>query len=154
MTNDRPHRGITNFLDADFETWFEDLAMGLDHKAKPVSWGNDAKTLVSLDPAGPSPATVGKTGAEGSCAALWRAIIWQAFIDATAFGNENIPAWAKPQFPGNTRSSARAWLLGYSPNFEEVCDHAAIDPQAVRLRAKELEKRGWAMPRKNPRVSD
>ena len=112
------------------------------------SWlGNHLAETAWLDAAGPGESgrrTVAP-GADGGCVGLWRAVIWQAFLDATAFGNEEIPAWARPKVGEPARRGARAWLLGGSKNFDEVCQLAQIDPTAVRARARDLERQDWEM---------
>lgn len=73
---------------------------------------------------------------------LWRAVIVQAFDDATGdpqseksnFGrdsNDEIPA-------------AREWLTEDYEDFEFVCDLAGVEPDAVRNRAMISKKMGWA----------
>ena len=117
-------------------------------------WAGDVPTDAFLEPAWFDAAGPGETGRghgeiglDGGCTSLWRAVIWQAFLDATAFGNDEIPAWAKPKVGESARRGARAWLLSRSKNFDEVCLFAQIDPIAVRSRARDLERAGWEMPR-------
>jgi hypothetical protein len=43
------------------------------------------------------------------------------------------------------REEARAWLLGTSKYFEEVCDAAEVDADAVRDAAKRLHDCYWVM---------
>lgn len=59
---------------------------------------------------------------KGASVALWRAVITQAFTDAC---NDNKGA-------ALDRQQARAWLLGTSPDFAEVCALALLEPDHVR----------------------
>jgi hypothetical protein len=44
------------------------------------------------------------------------------------------------------RNIARAWLLGNSKDFREVCHLAQLDPEAVRDNAQRLARQGWPSP--------
>jgi len=161
MDNAPRRRGTTALLNLDFDTAIEDRGLALGHAAagqqsteEPV-WAGDGCVSNSfadvawLDAAGPG--ETGRRGsaigADGGCIGLWRAVIWQAFLDATAFGNDEIPAWARPKVGESARCGARAWLLSRSENFDQVCQQAQIDPEAVRARARDLERQNWQMPR-------
>ena len=70
--------------------------------------------------------------------ALWRAVILQAFQDAT-HGTHNARTNRKPRRPsaslGLHARTAREWLLGNSHDFRTVCDLAGLNPDAVRRSA-------------------
>ena len=71
--------------------------------------------------------------------ALWRAVINQAFLDAT-YGMHNARTnHNKPRRPSSSlRTYARAardWLLGKSNDFRMACDLAGLHPGAVRRSA-------------------
>ena len=72
-------------------------------------------------------------------AALWRAVVLQAFQDAT-LGLHAASARRKPRLPSATRRTharaARDWLLGGGVHLHRVCDMAGLDPEAVRSKAK------------------
>lgn len=65
---------------------------------------------------------------------LWRAVLLQAFVDATE--SDEIANVSTAQ----ARDMARAWFFAVSASaqrdFEGVCDLAALDPFAVRSIAK------------------
>lgn len=109
--------------------------------------GNQFAEAAWLDAAGPGEGgrRSVSVGYDGGCIGLWRAVVWQAFLDATAFGNEEIPDWARPKVGEPARRAARAWLLGGSQNFDEVCHFAQVDPAAIRTRARTLERQGWEL---------
>ena len=71
---------------------------------------------------------------------LWRAVITQALMDAAS---RSTKSEAK-----RTRSAALDWLLSSSSDFETVCDHAGLDPDYVRTRARQALERGfeWRLP--------
>ena len=71
---------------------------------------------------------------------LWRAVITQALMDAAS---QSRKSEAK-----RSRSAALAWLLDGSSDFETVCDHAGLDPDYVRSRARQALARGfeWRLP--------
>ena len=153
--DDAPRRrGTTAVLTPDFDTAFEDRGMALGQGVAEPVWAGDGVAQSFTEPAWFDAAGPGETGrrqggigADGGYTGLWRAVIWQAFLDATAFGNGDIPAWAKPKVGESARRGARAWLLSRSKNFDEVCQFAQIDPNAIRARARDLERQGWEMPR-------
>lgn len=60
--------------------------------------------------------------------ALWRAVITQAEEDAVANTSFNPTPLESQQ--------ARAWLLGSSDDFFEICDLALLDPACVRAAAR------------------
>ncbi len=148
-------RGTTALLTPHFDTAFEDRALALGQGvAEPAwagdGWANNCFTEAAwVDTAGPGEGgrRGSANGADGGCIGLWRAVIWQAFLDATAFGNDEIPVWARPKVGEPARRGARAWLLSHSETFDQVCQHAQIDPEAVRARARDLERQNWHMPR-------
>lgn len=84
---------------------------------------------------------------------LWRAVVAQAISDATAtvrpkHGKRSIsPDKAEArQVIGAAlvqRDEARAWLLGNSRDFQDVCHMARLDPDAVRAKAERLKRFGW-----------
>ena len=67
-------------------------------------------------------------------AVLWRAVVLQAFKDAT-FGLHNSDSDRKPRKPSSDRiklaNAARDWLLGNSSDFRRVCDCAGLHPTYV-----------------------
>ena len=71
---------------------------------------------------------------------LWRAVVSQAVMDAS---------WkqtGKHENVGDSRINrdrARAWLLGNSADFREVCSLADFDPDAVRESAQRKDEAGW-----------
>ena len=71
-------------------------------------------------------------------AALWRAVVLQAFQDAT-LGLHAASARRKPRLPSATRRTharaARDWLLGGGTHLHRVCDMAGLDADAVRASA-------------------
>ena len=71
-------------------------------------------------------------------AALWRAVVLQAFQDAT-LGMHN-PTSRKPRRPSASHRAhahvAREWLLGGGAHLHRVCEMAGLDPEAVRATAK------------------
>lgn len=76
---------------------------------------------------------------------MWRAVIAQAFIDAS-------PTKAKP---GSERkkdqSHARQWLLYGGSEFQKVCALAGVDDLAVRAQALHCKRNSWI--RENPRLA-
>jgi hypothetical protein len=91
--------------------------------------------------------------------ALFRAVIVQALADATTYRVPHGPragsqASADPthrerversreRIIDANRDHARAWLLGNSEDFREVCHMAGLDPDAVRVKAEEMAARNW-----------
>ena len=73
-------------------------------------------------------------------AALWRAVVLQAFQDAT-LGLHGASTRGKRRSPSAERRaharSARSWLLGGGAHLHRVCDMAGLDPDAVRSKAKD-----------------
>jgi hypothetical protein len=73
--------------------------------------------------------------------ALWRAVVLQAFKDAT-LGTHGARANRKPRRPSATlrehACAARDWLLGKGSGFLWVCDMADLDPDAVAKTAREV----------------
>lgn len=71
--------------------------------------------------------------------ALWRAVIAQAFQDATLGLHGKRPGGKPRRRPSSERRkhlrAARDWLLGDSADFRRVCDMAGLDPMAVRVSA-------------------
>ncbi len=98
---------------------------------------------------------------------LWRSVITQAILDATApmstrIGKRKpIPGHLSPDEVFRLRaerdaarldridevkreqSRAREWLLRGGADFAKVCDYAGLDPAAVRDRAIDLAHKGW-----------
>ena len=70
--------------------------------------------------------------------ALWRAVILQAFQDAT-YGLHGAKPRRQPHQPTRTSrrhaQAARDWLLGNSGFFVRICDLAGLDPVMVRASA-------------------
>lgn len=70
--------------------------------------------------------------------ALWRAVVLQAFQDAT-LGLHGASARRKLRRPSAERrahvGTARSWLLGNGADLRRVCALAGLDPEAVRLSA-------------------
>lgn len=66
---------------------------------------------------------------------LWRAVIGQAFDDATSRS-------LNPEVQ-RERPRARAWLLRGGDDFNDICHMAMLDPDAVRDSADKLCSRGW-----------
>lgn len=71
---------------------------------------------------------------------LWRAVITQALMDAASRSRKSEAQ--------RSRHDALAWLLSKSSDFETVCDHAGLDPDYVRTRARQALARGfeWRLP--------
>jgi hypothetical protein len=73
--------------------------------------------------------------------ALWRAVVLQAFKDAT-LGTHGARARRKPRRPSamlrEHACAARDWLLGKGSGFLWVCDMADLDPDAVAATAREV----------------
>ena len=72
--------------------------------------------------------------------ALWRAVVLQAFQDAT-FGYHGVKnSRRKRRLPSAESQAhartARSWLLGNSSDFRRVCDLAGLEPEAVQRAAK------------------
>lgn len=71
---------------------------------------------------------------------LWRAVVLQAFVDATEPNDliDTSVAYARDQ--------ARAWMFSVSSSvradFEAVCDLAAMDPFAIRAIARRCLETG------------
>ena len=71
--------------------------------------------------------------------ALWRAVIWQQFLDAVA---------KDTLYSRRTRSrletdDARAWLLTDLRTFPAVCRAAAVSARKVRAEAVRQARLGW-----------
>jgi len=71
---------------------------------------------------------------------LWRAVITQALMDAASSS-------ARPDLR-RAKREALDWLLSSSCDFETVCDHAGLDPDYVRSRARSAITRNctWRLP--------
>src|SRR5262249_45251869 len=71
---------------------------------------------------------------------LWRAVITQALMDAASKSRKSE---AK-----RLRHDALSWLLSDTDDFTTVCDHAGLDPDYVRSRAKTALARDciWRLP--------
>ena len=73
-------------------------------------------------------------------AAMWRAVVTQAVLDAS---------WKRTGKHENVRDNvvnrdkARAWLLGDSKDFRDVCFMAGYDPDAVRESAQRKDEADW-----------
>ena len=71
--------------------------------------------------------------------ALWRAVIQQALNDATLGMFAQSTGRRRKGNPSPARlchqGQARTWLLDMSRDFQLVCDHALLDPMAVRAAA-------------------
>jgi hypothetical protein len=82
---------------------------------------------------------------------LWRAVITQAFMDACWLDTRAHQPMEKSKGSNSRgqrhidREEARSWLLGTSKYFEEVCDAAEVDADAVREAAKRLHDCYWVM---------
>ena len=86
-------------------------------------------------------------------AALWLMVITQAFSDAAMNirpGRENTAdpidresMTAQMKINYWEREDAREWLLHNSPDFQEVCNLALLDPDAVRDRARAESRKNW-----------
>ena len=74
-------------------------------------------------------------------AALWCAVVAQAFLDAT----NHMPSVYKRG--GVNRNESRAWLIYPSAEFDEVCEMAGVDASVVRQCAIDLALDGWQRPR-------
>jgi hypothetical protein len=81
----------------------------------------------------------------GREARLWRAVIFQARLDATM--NIHLGPSRQSRTLANTealaRHRARHWLTGFSRDFREVCELAGFEPELVRDAGRRLEKKGW-----------
>ncbi|MEJ0009845.1 MAG: hypothetical protein WDN72_04550 [Alphaproteobacteria bacterium] len=71
---------------------------------------------------------------------LWRAVITQALMDAASRSRKSEAR--------RIRSDAMSWLTSGSSDFEAVCDHAGLDPNYVRSRARNALERNceWRLP--------
>jgi len=72
--------------------------------------------------------------------ALWRAVVLQAFQDAT-FGLHGAKSSRRkrrrPSAEGRVHArAARSWLLGNGRDFRRVCDLAGLEPEAVQRQAQ------------------
>ena len=67
---------------------------------------------------------------------LWNAVILQACKDAVFDGFVNSER-------ERARTVARAWLLGGSPDFREVCALAGMNAASVGEFAKNMAAAGW-----------
>jgi hypothetical protein len=85
-------------------------------------------------------------------AALWRAVIALAVSDATMVTRPSrVPGEPYDRssmaklMKGNAilREHARAWLLGNSRDFRDVCEMALLDAAAVRESAQAMARRSW-----------
>jgi hypothetical protein len=82
---------------------------------------------------------------------IWRAVVAQAFEDATArSGPLGETATAVPRSTAKfhhekhvVTRQARDWLTGGGRDFCAVCLLADLDPDAVRERARRLAEAGW-----------
>lgn len=71
---------------------------------------------------------------------LWKAVVTQAVIDASWHQT------GKHESVGDSivnRDQARAWLLGNSTDFRNVCTMAGFDPDAVRESAQRKDAEDW-----------
>lgn len=71
---------------------------------------------------------------------LWRAVITQALMDAASQSRKSEAR--------RSRHDALHWLLHEGTDFEAVCDHAGLNPDYVRSRARQALARGcqWRLP--------
>lgn len=67
---------------------------------------------------------------------MWRAVITQALMDAASNSRKSEAR--------RSREAALQWLLGDTVDFSIVCDHAGLDPDYVRTRARQALARGFA----------
>lgn len=72
--------------------------------------------------------------------ALWRAVVLQAFQDAT-FGRHGVTRRNRTPRPPSAEQAlhagaARAWLLGGGADFRRICLLAGLEPEAVRRSAQ------------------
>ena len=71
---------------------------------------------------------------------MWRAVVTQAVLDAS---------WKQTGKHESVRDNvvyrdkARAWLLGDSKDFRDVCFMAGFDPDAVRESAQRKDEADW-----------
>lgn len=72
---------------------------------------------------------------------LWRSVIWQAVVDATAQYVRS--ATSNGAITKQQRDHARAWLVGDSADFRKVCDLAEMNPRVVQRGARMLKRDGW-----------
>jgi hypothetical protein len=76
-------------------------------------------------------------------AALWRAVVTQAVLDASWEQGNSKGDQTGDGFTAARRDEARAWLLGDSRDFRQVCFMAGFDPDAVRESAQRKDQTGW-----------
>ena len=75
---------------------------------------------------------------------LWRAVILQAFIDASARSG---PGPGERTLVRLERARAREWLLTDSPGLRAICAVADVSPHIVIREARDRALRGWPLKR-------
>lgn len=70
---------------------------------------------------------------------LWRAVIAQAFLDASSTAHSTRDRLEKDE--------ARKFLLNPSPGLAAICDVAGVDPAHVNREATRRKTAGWPMKR-------
>lgn len=74
-------------------------------------------------------------------ARLWRAVIVQAFNDATGVVHAKTPAQRRNAI--RLRDEARRWLTRNGQDFRDVCEMAQIDPKTIGVVVGGLTRKGW-----------
>jgi len=75
---------------------------------------------------------------------LWRAVVHRAFLDATQDLDRLKPGMDRRRAE-TERAQARAWLLGGSIDFIEVCAMASLDADRTRAQARAVAANGWRL---------
>jgi len=70
---------------------------------------------------------------------LWRAVLMQAFIDASAPAHSTADRLAK--------GDARKFLLNPSPGLSAICDVAEVDARSINREARRRSAAGWPVKR-------
>ena len=85
----------------------------------------------------PPSITVELTSTENTNKALWRAVLYQAILDAT----EPLEQPRPPSIQQNN-IEAKLWfnatLCTLAEDFKEICDLAGLDPANVKIRVKQI----------------
>ena len=72
---------------------------------------------------------------------LWRAVLLQAVMDATASTTRDESNGCS--ITDYERARARRWLVNESRGFRDVCGYAGVDPRIVRQKAMALAENDW-----------
>ena len=75
---------------------------------------------------------------------LWRAVVHRAFLDAAQDLNRLKPGMDRRRAE-TEQAQARAWLMGGSVDFVEVCVMASLEPSLTRAQARAVADNGWKL---------